>query len=319
VNEAGNATHWLPGILAMAVALAAAAVYVALVLSRSRPAGQAAEAGKKKAELEARYRTAIDQLRELKAEQHHLSKEAYESQRAELERKAAEALRAKEAHEGAPPAPGAVPAPAEKAAAGTGLLARHPEWKGALWGGGVVAFFGLLGFLLFREGKPAEPQGEGGMRGPMQSQQGQGPQGGGGDELEQALEHVREHPEDVESASMVAHELIRRQEWEQASQITERALGADPFHVENRIHRAVLKSVRGDPAAAVDLQHLADTYPGSQEALLFLASLTARSDKARALDALERYVSVAPPEEQSVEIYQAMAQFRRELGRPPAP
>jgi cytochrome c-type biogenesis protein CcmH/NrfG len=82
----------------------------------------------------------------------------------------------------------------------------------------------------------------------------------------------------------------------------------------------VLKTVRGDPAGEAELKHLADTYPGAQEALLFLASARAQDgDKATALDALERYVTVAPPEEQSIELYQAMAQFRRDLGRPPAP
>jgi tetratricopeptide (TPR) repeat protein len=310
-----NGTDWLPGILTLTAALALAAGYVFFSLRRAKPAGQQEEAQKRSAELDARYQTAIQQLRELKAEQSKLTPEAYEAQRAELEKRAADALRAKETQ-----APSPAPAQAAVAAATApkGFFARHPQLVGAMWGGGVVAFFGVLGILLFKE---AKPKSEGPMeRGPMQQAQGGGPQESGGDELAQAMERLREHPEDADTAAMVGHELIRRQEWVQAAEITARALGADPFHVENRIHRAVMKTQRGDPAGEAELQHLADTYPGAQEALLFLASAQAQAgDKAKALENLERYVSVAPPEEQSIELYQAMAQFRRELGRPPAP
>lgn len=313
-----NPTNWWPGIIALATAMVGATAYLLLSLRRAKPAGAGEDLEKQQAELEAQYQSIIHQLRELKAEQHHLSPEAYQSQRAELERRAADALRARDAR-ALQARPGTMPAPATAAAAaaGTGFLARHPELKGAFWGGGVVAFFGLLGVLLFREGKPEEGTMDRGK--PMQAQ-GPGQGADRGDDMPRALEHVREHPEDAEGAALVAHELIRRQDWQQAFQVTERALGADPFHVENRIHRAMLKVVRGDPAGEAELQHLADTYPGSQEALLFLATATMQAgDKARALDALERYVAVAPPEEQSIEIYQAMAEFRRELGRPPAP
>jgi len=306
-----NGTNWLPGILALGAALVVAAGYVFLSLRRTAPAGKQEEARKRAADLDAQYQATILQLRELKAEQPKLTPEAYEAQRAELEKRAADALRAKETQ----PAP--APAPAATAAAPKGFFAQHPQMVGALWGGGVVAFFAVLGLLLFSQEKPKVDDGM--PRGPMQSQAAAPPQGGD-DELAQAMEHLREHPEDADTAATVGHELLRRQEWVQAAEVTVRALGADPFHVENRIHRAWMKAQRGDPAGETELQHLADTYPGAQEALLFLASVHAQAgNKAKALDNLERFVSAAPPEEQSIELYQAMAQFRRELGRPPAP
>lgn len=312
-----NATNWLPGLLALGAALVVAAGYVFLSLRKAAPAGKQEEARKRAAELDAQYQTTIRQLRELKAEQPKLTPEAYEAQRAELEKRAADVLRAKETQATPAPAPAATQAATAAAAAGApkGFFAQHPQMVGALWGGGVVAFFAVLGVLLFTQ---AKPQADGG--GPMQQAQGDGQPQQGADELEQAMEHLREHPEDADTAAMVGHELLRRQDWAQAAEVTARALGADPFNVENRIHRAAIKAQRGDPAAQAELQHLADTYPGAQEALLFLASVQAQAgSKAKALDDLERYVTVAPPEEQSIELYQAMAQFRRELGLPPAP
>ncbi|HYV48020.1 MAG TPA: hypothetical protein VFA20_24335 [Myxococcaceae bacterium] len=307
-----GATNWLPGILALGAALAVAAGYVFLSLRKAAPAGKQEEARKRSADLDAQYQAAILQLRELKAEQPKLAPEVYEAQRAELEKRAADALRARETQAPATPAPTATAA----AAPAKGFFAQHPQMVGALWGGGVVAFFAVLGVLLFSQEKPKVDDGSM-PRGPMQAQGGAQE---GGDGLAQAMEHLREHPEDVDTAAQVGHELIGRQEWVQAAEVTVRALGADPFHVENRIHRAMIKAQRGDPAGEAELQHLADTYPGAQEALLFLASVQAQAgDKAKALENLERYVAVAPPEEQSLELYQAMAQFRRELGRPPAP
>jgi len=302
-----NATNWLPGLLALGGALVVAAGYVLLSLRRAAPAGTQEEARKRASDLDAQYQTAILQLRELKAEQPKLTPEAYEAQRAELEKRAADALRAKETQ-----APPPAPAPAA-AAAPKGFFARNPQLVGAFWGGGVVAFFAVLGLLLFNQEKPKV--GEGPMtRGPMQAQ----PQGG--DDLEQAMEHLRQHPDDADTAAQVFHELLGRREWVQAAEVTARALGADPFHVENRIHRALIQAQQGNRTGEAELQHLADTYPGAEEALLILASVQAQAgDKARALENLERYVTVAPPEEQSIELYQTMAQLRRDLGRPPAP
>lgn len=318
-------TNWTPGLAVLGVALMMAATYVALTLRKSKPAAPASDAQKHAGELDARYRSIIDQLRELKAEKHHLDPAAYEAQRADLEKRAADALRARETGAAAAAAsatgPSPAAAPAGKAAAAPGgFFGRHPEWKGAIWGGGVVAFFGVLGVLLFQEQKPADQSMS--QPGPMQSQQGQAqaPSESGGNDLDRAMEYLQEHPENTEAAAEVGHWLIGRQEWDHASQVTERALGIDPFHVENRIHRAYLRAERGDPAGAQELQHLADTYPASNEALLFLADDRERAgDLAGALDLLERYVSVAPPSEQWMELYQAMARYRRELGQPPAP
>jgi tetratricopeptide (TPR) repeat protein len=320
-------TDWLPGLIVLGTALLTAAAFVALRRWKPAPADPA---DARRHALEAEYRSAIAQLKELGAEKHHMDPTAFEAERAVLEKRAADALRAMEAGAGGSKKPAEAPgagagaaavAGGSGSAAPAGFFGRHPEWKGALWGGGTVAFFGLLGFLLFREQKPAEPTMGGGQMAGAQAQgsAGAGAAAGEDEEFRRALEQAQRHPEDTDTTSMVAHELIRRQEWEQAQEITERTLGADPFHVENRIHRAVLRSVRGDhDAAALELEHLANTYPGSHEALLFLAALASRAgQKAQALEALERYVQVAPPQEQSPQMYQAITQLRAETGQAP--
>lgn len=308
-------TDWVPGLIVLATAVLTGAIFLALRRWKPAPGGPVES---RLQTLEAEYRSAIDQLKALSAEKHRMDPAAFEAERASLEKRAADVLRARETGGKATPASGSGAATAAAKAGGAapaGFFGRHPEWKGALWGGGTVAFFGLLGFLLFREQKPAPP--------PMGQGAGAQAQGGAASEedgeFQRALDQARRHPEDTDTSSMVVHELIRRQEWEEALAVTERTLGADPFHLENRIHRAMLRAVRGDPdAASLELQHLADTYPGSHEALLFLASLAARAgQKAQALEALERYLQVASPSEVSPQMYNAIAQLRAEVGQPP--
>lgn len=295
-------TDWVPGLIVLGAGLAVGALFVIRTLFRSTPTPTASDVA------EAQYRAAIDQLKELKADQHHLEPAAFAAQRAELEQRAAAALRAKETRTvAATPTAPATPKPPP-----TGWFARHPELKGAAWGGGVVAFFALLFALLVREQKPSPPE----MRAQPEAQAPARP-----DELTMALDHVRSHPDDVEAAAVAGHELIRRQRWSEARQVTERALGFAPFSVEHRIHRAVLMAVDGDPQGAITLlQRLADTYVGSHEALLFVASMVGDfGDKARALDALEHYARVAPLSEQSPQVYEAMAELRSQLQSPKPP
>jgi hypothetical protein len=83
---------------------------------------------------------------------------------------------------------------------------------------------------------------------------------------------MQQRPNDPDAAVAVAHQLINEQDWSQASQLTERAAGLDPFHTENRIHRAFLKAVQGNNQQALsELEHLFETYPDAYEALLSTA------------------------------------------------
>jgi tetratricopeptide (TPR) repeat protein len=137
--------------------------------------------------------------------------------------------------------------------------------------------------------------------------------------LRQALAALEAHPEDVNLAAELGHELIWRQRPNEAVAVTERALSVDPFHLENRIHQAALGAFRGDPQGALRrLQHFADTYPDGHEALLFLGSIYIQlGDQRHALESFERFAAQAPASEQPPGLQQGIAMLRQQLGIQP--
>ena len=290
-------TDWLPGILVLVLGLAAAAG--ALLFGRRRATAGAKEARRASAtqdaeEAELRGARLLEQLRELEADKHHLSEETYQAESTRLQQQAADALRARdEARPSAPKpsAPGPNPTP-------TGFAGRHPQLAGAFWGAGVVVFFGAL-FLWLKQDVQPRTQGEGltGTAGRGEASAEPPPEDPG---FAEALARVRDDPGDVETSAHVVHELIRRQDYDEARLLTERSLGIDPFQSEARVHRAFLLAVAGDPkAASSELQHLSTLYPNSSEALLFLGLLRMRTgDNRGAADAFERFLGEAPADEQ---------------------
>ncbi len=133
-----------------------------------------------------------------------------------------------------------------------------------------------------------------------------------------ALARVREEPGDVEASAHVVHELIRRQDYDEARLLTERSLGVDPFLSEARAHRAFLLAAGGDtPGALRELQRLSALYPRGYEALLFLGLVRMRSgDNAGAADAFDRFLLEAPPEEQAPQMRAALTSLRQQLRSP---
>jgi tetratricopeptide (TPR) repeat protein len=306
-------TNWIPGLAVLAVGFVAAALF--LLSQRRKGAGAASPRAGELEDLERRYQSRIEQLKELAADKHSLAPERYEAERSRLEQEAVAALRARDEHL---KARDEAPAPARPAPAPTGFLS--PQFKGALWGGGIVLFFGVLGYTLVSEQHPrAENEAAtgrvppGGM-GAADAQQG-APQMDS--ELQQAWEKLRQNPADLESAAIVSHELIRNQMYEEAERVTLRALALDPFNVELRVHQGVLQAVRGDESGARrELLRLADTYPDAQEGLLFLGALAMKQgDKAGALDAFERFAVEVPGNMHPPPLLAAIQQLRTELGR----
>jgi tetratricopeptide (TPR) repeat protein len=126
---------------------------------------------------------------------------------------------------------------------------------------------------------------------------------------------VRGDPGDVETSAHVVHELIRRQDYDEARMLTERSLGVDPFQSEARTHRAFLLAVGGDErGSARELQHLAWLYPNSSEALLFLGLVRMRSgDNRGAIDAFERFLAEAPADEQAPQMRAELTSLLQQL------
>ncbi|WP_141332906.1 tetratricopeptide repeat protein [Myxococcus sp. AB025B] len=320
-------TNWLPGIIVLSVAFVAAAAWLLYMRSRGAIAATPPEPSKDGVldDLSQRAQSLIDQLRALEADKHNLAPEQYATEKSRLEREAAGALRAKDEHlkrkatssgDGRPRAR-ELPAP-------TGWSARNPQLSGALWGAGIVLFFGGLGYLLVSEqqtrvdGQEATGRMPPGAAGGQQAQQ-----GGMGEsqdpELAQARARLESNPGDLDAASMLSHELIRRQQFEEAAQVTAKGLAVDPFHVELRVHRGVLRATQGDlQGAEAELTELVNTWPDAQEALIFLGSLALRrDDKQKALEHFERFSVEVPRNMQPPQLGPAIAQLRADIANVP--
>jgi cytochrome c-type biogenesis protein CcmH/NrfG len=304
-----QSTNWLPGLIMLAVGLAAAALYL---LTRRKEAPPPEPRDGVLEDLERRYQSLIDQLKELAAEKHTLGQERYEAERSRLELEAASVLRARDEHQ-KKPGPAAEKR-AEPAAPAPGALS--PQLTGALWGGGVVIFFGLLSYVLVSELQPrGEDQAPTGRMPPGAMASAQQPQQDPA--LVEAWERFKANPEDLEAAALLSHELIRGQQFEDAARITHKGLAVDPFNVELRVHKGVLRATGGDVAGAEqELMKLVDTYPDAQEALLFLGAIAMRQgDREKALERFERFAVEVPSEMQPPQLLAAIAQLRQELGK----
>ncbi len=315
-----SGTNWLPGIIVLAAGLALGVAFV--FWSRRRWANAPAGSDPVRDELEQRYQRLMGQLKELIADQHLHAPEHFAAERARLEREAAAALKARDQHvRGVQHEQQKATARAERLqkvqqAAATGGM--NPTLKGALWGGGAVLFFVLLGFILTQESTQRldgqemtgkVPGGEG-PAAPMQQPRTD-------PVLEQALRRLERNPEDLEALAQVSHELIQRQDFEQAERLVWRGMTVDPFHVEMRVHAAVLKAVRGDiQKAQAELDHLARVMPDPAEAHLFAGALASESGNERlALEHFEQYAALTPASEIPPQLLQRIQQLKDRAAR----
>ena len=283
-------TQWIPGILVLITALCGALLYLAI----SRQKRETLKAGADDpADLDTRAQRLIDQLKELTADQHHLGEAQFSAEKDRLEREAASALVQRSALARSPRKE-----PAITSTADASWLARHPQMQGAFWGGGLVLFFAILGLFLMQEQKPRASGQE--VTGKMPGAGKPAEAEADDPHLKLALEQVRARPNDPAALANAAHELLSRQAWDEARQLTDRASGIDPFDLESRIHRAFLKATQGKSEEALrDLAHLYERYPNSQEALLLDGAVaTQAGNLRRAVDSFERYLIEAPPSEQ---------------------
>ncbi len=321
-------TNWTPGLLVLGVGIAVAAL---ILFSTRKPSGPVASVRDERlADLEQRLQLLLDQLRGLEAERHQLG-DAFGAEKARLERDAAAAMRARDAYLEAHPealrapkvpqgAPSPTPATAPSstgAAPGAGVLS--PQLKGALWGAGVVLFFVAVGFALSRW------QGDRGEDGIMTGRTPPGadvaPAAGANPQehpgLGEALARAKADPRDLEAASFAAHELIRLQRFDEAAVLTHQSLAVDPFHVESRVHRAVLQATEGQFRPSLEeLGMLARTYPDAWEAHLFRGALALQIGEAQvALEAFIDFQREAPADEHPPQLADAISSLRRQLGQ----
>lgn len=314
-------TNWTPGIVVLLVGLVAAGIY--LLLTRKKAPATGAAVDQRGTDLELRAQQLIEELKELDQNRHQLDAGQLAAERNRLEREAADAFRARDQYRQTQSAPVAqkptAPAPASTRPVGTGLFARHPELKGAVWGAGIVLFFGGLGAFLFMD---EQERTEGGsMTGGPPSMTMPGPSAEASAEeksFQDALAQVKRSPDDLELTAAVVHELLRRQQWDDATQLNHKVLSRDPFHLESRIHQSVLHAAKGDaPRSIEELRHLALVYPDAQEALLFAGAIALeRNEKASALASFHQYTLEADPRDVPPQLITTVQQLRAEVGSP---
>ncbi|XXF80873.1 tetratricopeptide repeat protein [Myxococcaceae bacterium GXIMD 01537] len=307
-------TNWLPGLIVLAVTCLAAAAF--LFINRFKVTASPEARDGALDDLERRAQLLIEQLRELEAEKHHLEPARYAAEKSRLELEAAAALRAKDEYRQRKSTTKA--GPRGDAPAPTGFSAKHPQLAGALWGAGIVLFFGTLGYLLVSEQRDREEGGTATGKVPpgMASQQQAAIETQEERELADARQRLANNPADLDAASLVAHVLIQRQDFEEAQRVTDRSLAIDPFHIESRVHKGVLRAVRGDvQGAEQELARLVDTWPDAQEALLVLGSMALQANnQGKALEYFERFAAETPRQMQPPQLLAAIRQLRQQLG-----
>jgi tetratricopeptide (TPR) repeat protein len=304
-------SHWIPGIVVLSLGLIAGALY--LFFGRksgaSAPADQASDAQR-------RVDSLLAQLREHQGEKHQMEPAAWQEEHDRLERAAADAMRARDEVTRAP----------EKAAAGkgkkgepapapSGFFGRHPQLVGAAWGAGVVIFFGALGLWLSQEQKPRrEGDTATGTVGRGASAE---PRAEGDDsDFQQALSRTQSNPGgDLSLTAEVIRELISRSDFQQAQELNERALAADPFRTELRVHRAFLQVVQGQREAGMaELGRIADLYPDGSSALIFRGMIHMQDQQPKeALADFEAYLAVTPPQNVPPQLRAGVAQLRQQV------
>ncbi|HVP60900.1 MAG TPA: hypothetical protein VMT11_10100 [Myxococcaceae bacterium] len=310
-------SHWIPGIVVLSLGLIAGALYL---LFGRKPAG--AGPAERVGDTQRRVDSLLSQLREHQAEKHRMDLAAWQEEHDRLERAAADAMRSRDEVAKAPDmapsgkkggAPG--PAPAES----TGFFGRHPQLVGAAWGAAVVVFFGALGLWLSQEQKP---RGEGETATGTVGRGGPGAPGGEAEdrEFQTALARVKSNPgADLGLTGEVIRELIGRSDFQQALELNERALSADPFRTDLRVHRAFLKVVQGEREAGMtELGRLADLYPDGNSALIFRGMVHMQEQQPReALKDFEAYLAVTPPQNVPPQLRAGVAQLRQQVSGAP--
>jgi len=308
-------SHWIPGIVVLSLGLIAGALY----LFFGRRPGAAASA-ERVSDAQRRLESLLAQLREHQGEKHQMDAAAWQEENERLELAAADAMRARDVLTAAPgkarspgktAAPGATPAP-------SGVFGRHPQLVGAAWGAGVVIFFGALGLWLSQDQKP---RGEGETATGTVGRGNSGAQAGGADDqdFQSALARTRNNPGgDLALTAEVIKELIGRSEFQQAQELNERALAADPFRTDLRIHRAFLKVVQGEREAGMaELGRLADLYPEGSSALIFRGMVHMQDQQPKeALEDFEGYLAVTPPQSVPPQLRAGIAQLRQQVTGP---
>ncbi|MFZ5477433.1 MAG: tetratricopeptide repeat protein [Myxococcota bacterium] len=269
-------TNWLPGL-------------VVLGLSAFTGAAVALQA-RRGAALPAKARTRRDELLEEKDAAYALLRDhaaapadtpEWRAEKARLEREAARVLRELDAV----PVAAAPEAPAPAAPAGA-----RSQLAGALWGGGIVAFAGLLAFALSED---TAPRAEGGsVTGGSAATRA----AASTPEIEALRAAVAKDPGDVASRNRLGHLLFEAGDAMGAYKLSEEVVAIAPQDPEARTHQALVLVTMGDLVIGGKvLDRVLATDPTFVEALAWRGEVhMQRGEGAKAAAVWERALAVEP-------------------------
>jgi|CXWL01.1.fsa_nt_gi tetratricopeptide (TPR) repeat protein len=300
-------TNWMQGLLALGFGLVASVAFVFFAKRMFKPTvlneGTADD-------LQARYATLIGQLKEHAQAKHLMTAEQWAAEEQRLSCEAAALLRERD---NASHAEVKAKARAEKKAKQE--LASPPSNPVVKIGGWVaiaVIFVVVVAIVLSKEAKDRkdEPQQE-----PTATER-----EATAEEIAQlkaVLDTAQKNPDDVDALSNASWALIRNRRFEDAAQIISRASFLDPYHVQTRVHRAILDAAQGnDTEALTELEHLTQTYSDTGEAHLYAGTLSmGLRDPARALAHFDRYLAQVPVSQQPPTLKASVEKLRAQLSQ----
>ncbi len=213
-----------------------------------------------------------------------------------------------------------------KAGGGASSSARKVPWGTVGLVAGAVVAFGASWAVQRAYMAPVEPEPQHVHAGQMPA--GHPPMGGHpgagsgmpsdgahrGVDIDKMVRYAETQPENTEMASFVTHELIRFERFEDARRLLDAARATAPDHLELEIHAVVVdaflkEDLKGAVARLAELG--ARGGPDAAEAHLFRGALALQiGDQAAALQSLETFTQVAPPEAHPRDIAQVMTSLR---------
>lgn len=268
-----NETNWLPALVVLGLSAAAG-----LALAARRGAPLPAPTRTHREELLRQKEAAYLLLREHDAARADTPE--WRAERAQLEIAAARVLRALDALAETEPAPQARPAASARSA---GLV-------GALWGAGVVAFAGLLAFLI---SEYSAPRADGALATGGNRPAARPAADPGLDALRAA---VAADPTDIASRNLLGHALLSTGAVMDAYTLSEEVLKLDPADAEARTHQGIVLLNMGDlPLAGKVVDRVLAASPAFTEALVWRGVIYLQAgDGPRAVEVWGRAVTLDP-------------------------
>ncbi|MBC7792956.1 MAG: hypothetical protein H7Z43_04565 [Clostridia bacterium] len=247
-------------------------------------------------DLDERVDHAVAQLRDLQLQESRIEPVFFAMQRAELEGRAATAMRDRDVlRAGGAATTDTIDAGPDrvlriKQAEVTSTVAwfdSHRWARPGLMVLGTAVVLGVLAYALQTEQHERAPQ-----RAPMQASAQQGPD----PELQGLIARLNSNPKDIEAMLALLKRLLRAQMFEEAAQMLARVKALDPENSSAKVYEAVMMAARGEGTTAnAQLDSIAREHPDLPDAWFFRGMLAMQAgDTPRMRDSFEHYVAVAP-------------------------